>query len=333
MHPVEYDASVVIPSYNNRLLLLECLKSLEGQSWPVDRFEVIVVLDGSTDGSKEALLSLKTGYSLTVHTQENRGRASALNAGVARAGGRMLIFTDADIRASTTFIEAHLNALTRADASIGPIPLDPDVVSDFVTDPVAEWGKSIQDRMERTSGPTRCTDIFGANIALKTDLFLAIGGYREDLRRAEDYALGRALISHGVDIVHAPEAVVYQTFDKTISELFYDTQQDGFYALLFVMEAQEQAETLILKRWHSVTTAKRLLRRVIIPRNLMGEGIVLLSGTILEGARRLGWRHGFWRSLSGVIRDALFFRGVRDALSEHPSRPDTLSELRKGLLL
>ena len=49
------DTSVLIPSYNNKRCLLPCIEHFARQSYPRDRFEVVVVLDGSTDGSREAL--------------------------------------------------------------------------------------------------------------------------------------------------------------------------------------------------------------------------------------------------------------------------------------
>ena len=74
-------ASICIPSYNRKELLLATLRSLNQQkSAAPDAFEVIVADDGSSDGSVEALAGLRTRYRLRWLTQPNAGPAAASNA-------------------------------------------------------------------------------------------------------------------------------------------------------------------------------------------------------------------------------------------------------------
>lgn len=87
--------SVVVPVYHVRAYVERCLTSLLGQTYPA--FEVIVVDDGSTDGSGAICdRYAKEDARIVVHHQENQGVSSARNAGVAAARGEFLAFVDPD---------------------------------------------------------------------------------------------------------------------------------------------------------------------------------------------------------------------------------------------
>src|SRR6266498_523051 len=86
--------SVVIPTYQRRDLVVRSVWSLAHQEFVGD-FEVIVVVDGSHDGSAEALRQLTPlapPFPLTVLEQSNQGAASARNRGAAAACGEILLF-------------------------------------------------------------------------------------------------------------------------------------------------------------------------------------------------------------------------------------------------
>jgi glycosyltransferase involved in cell wall biosynthesis len=88
--------SIVIPTYNRPERLTTCLKSVAQLDYPVDRFEVIVV----DDGSEMPLTSIAAGFqsqvNLTLIRQANAGPASARNTGANHAKGHFLVFTDDD---------------------------------------------------------------------------------------------------------------------------------------------------------------------------------------------------------------------------------------------
>jgi glycosyltransferase involved in cell wall biosynthesis len=91
--------SIIIPTYNRKVTLLKCLKSLESQSYPLDEFEVIVVDDGSSDGTFQLVeeYSKKSRIKIKIIAQKNAGPGLARNLGVQNSAGDILGFTEDDI--------------------------------------------------------------------------------------------------------------------------------------------------------------------------------------------------------------------------------------------
>ena len=86
--------SVVIPAYNSAPCIRDAVESALGQGY--GDMEVIVVDDGSTDGTKEALADLAGAGKVVYIYQENRGAGAARNAGVRVSGGEYIAFLDSD---------------------------------------------------------------------------------------------------------------------------------------------------------------------------------------------------------------------------------------------
>ncbi|HOM77565.1 MAG TPA: glycosyltransferase family A protein, partial [Anaerohalosphaeraceae bacterium] len=84
--------SVVIPAYNCQAYIRRAIDSVLGQSRPAD--EIIVVDDGSTDGTAEAVRTY--GAKVILIQQENAGVSAARNAGIRAASGDWIAFLDAD---------------------------------------------------------------------------------------------------------------------------------------------------------------------------------------------------------------------------------------------
>ena len=110
--------SVVVPTYNRKDALKDCLDSLFNQSYPPETYEVIVIDDGSTDGTKEFL----RGYSqriprLKYFTQSNKGPAAARNLGIRNSSGEIVCFTDDDCIADKEWIKNLVKAY--ADDKVG----------------------------------------------------------------------------------------------------------------------------------------------------------------------------------------------------------------------
>jgi glycosyltransferase involved in cell wall biosynthesis len=106
--------SIVIPTYNRKPILAKCLQALEQQTLD-EAYEVVVVDDGSTDGTIEWLNQSSQMFSHVRLLQQNhQGPAAARNLGVKQAAGDTIVFIDSDLVVTDTFLQSHAEALTQA---------------------------------------------------------------------------------------------------------------------------------------------------------------------------------------------------------------------------
>src|SRR5579871_5778539 len=98
--------SVVVPTYNRKDSLRRTLDGLAKQTYPFADFEVVVVSDGSTDGTTEMLADyVKTApYSLRSVLQANGGPSKARNRGIQEAQHEVIVFLDDDVEPVTEFL-------------------------------------------------------------------------------------------------------------------------------------------------------------------------------------------------------------------------------------
>ena len=111
------EVSVIVPTRNRKDSLLQLLKSLLEQTLAPERYEIVVVSDGSTDGSREMIRALQTEHAnLFLVDGEKRGPAAARNAGARTARGTYLAFTDDDCIASRDWLERLVQAFELGSA-------------------------------------------------------------------------------------------------------------------------------------------------------------------------------------------------------------------------
>lgn len=103
--------SVIIPTFNKLSRLRLTLLSLEKQKFGMDSFEVVVIDDGSTDGTAQYCMEYKGRLNLRVFTISNSGRSTARNEGVYRSFGKWIIFVDDDLVLNDYFTYYHFKNL------------------------------------------------------------------------------------------------------------------------------------------------------------------------------------------------------------------------------
>ena len=108
-------ASVIVPVYNGGAFFQNCLRALFAQTLPREDYEVIVVDDGSADGSAD----MAERFGARVIRQANAGAPAARNAGILAANSEWLAFTDADCVPSRRWLQALLERAERVPGSIG----------------------------------------------------------------------------------------------------------------------------------------------------------------------------------------------------------------------
>ncbi len=102
--------SVIVTTYNRERLLAACLDSVLNQDYPPDGYEIVVVDDGSRDGTAKLVRSLD---GIRYLYQENRGWAAARNLGIAHSRGEVLVFIDDDCLAAPHWLRRYEEAYAR----------------------------------------------------------------------------------------------------------------------------------------------------------------------------------------------------------------------------
>jgi glycosyltransferase involved in cell wall biosynthesis len=200
--------SVVIPTYNRLPILRRCLDALEHQQIapPLERYEVVLVDDGSTDDTVGWLDAHATAYPhLRLIRQDHLGPAEGRNRGVEEARGDVIVFIDSDLVVTPTFLMSHARALRR-DWDQGGDRLS------FTYGAVINTA-NFEDPTAEAHKPTDHSWAYFAtgNVAIDRDVLERSGLFDTSFRLYgwEDLELGERLRQMGVRLVRAPEAVGY----------------------------------------------------------------------------------------------------------------------------
>ena len=210
--------SVIIPTFQRRDTVLASVQVLALQSFGRG-FEVIVVVDGSDDGSTEALRSLRAPFPFEVIEQANEGAASARNRGAARGSGELLLFLDDDMEADPSLLHEH-DASHRAGAQVvlGHVPLHPDSPQNFLSEGAGAWANDRFRRLAARSETVEPFDVLTGQLSVCREVFDAVGGFddvdftRDGAFGNEDLDFGLRLKSGGYRVVFNPDAVSYQRY-------------------------------------------------------------------------------------------------------------------------
>jgi len=197
--------SVVVPTYNRRAILEKCLRALECQQLQDEhRYEVVVVDDGSTDGTV-AWLQQATLPHLQLLCQDHQGPAAARNLGVEQASGDTIVFIDSDLVVTEHFLQAHADAIVQAEQDLGHNRL-------FTYGRVINTCNFDQPNAE----PYKLTDFSAAyfatgNVAIARTWLAEAGPFdtRFQLYGWEDLELGARLKKLGLKLIKAPIAIGY----------------------------------------------------------------------------------------------------------------------------
>ena len=102
------DISVQICTHNRKEVLRAVLESLVDQSLPPERYELVLVDDGCTDGTDEMVAAMGLPYHVEYLRQEHSGLATARNTGIRGANGRIILYIDDDVLADRNLLEEHV---------------------------------------------------------------------------------------------------------------------------------------------------------------------------------------------------------------------------------
>ena len=204
--------SVVIPTYNRVGRLRHVITALERQTYPSDAYEVIIVSDGSSDGTAAYLETLRSTMRLRWFQQVNRGPAAARNAGIQSADGEFIVFIDDDVVPEPQLLVEHARSHQEAGAGGDVVVFGPMLTpKGFEMAPWVRWEQEMLMKgyraLLRGDWPATARQFYTGNASLRRSHLLAAGGFDEDLRRAEDVELAYRLAGRGLEFAFNMQAV------------------------------------------------------------------------------------------------------------------------------
>ncbi|WP_052730212.1 glycosyltransferase [Sphingomonas sp. SRS2] len=306
--------SIIVPTFQRRATVCDVVAAL-GDIRYDGPLEVIVVVDGSSDGTLEALSALRLPFPLQVIFQENQGASAARNRGAVAASGDVLLFLDDDMIVQPDIVTEHARSHAQgADAVIGHIPLDPGSLPGFLADGVAQWAEDRRRRIAATA-ELALFDLLTGQLSVRRSVFEALGGFDANFTKGgsfgnEDLDLGVRLLAR-YRVVFNADAISRQRYVVNSRHYLRQWFQAGQAGIGFARKHPRHAKALFELRG----IANPVTRWIYLPLSNI-PGIAKILGLIAGRAADRPWLSNgvvrrFVRKLFYVARDLLYWRGVR----------------------
>jgi hypothetical protein len=289
--------SVVVPAFNVRRFIGECIQSVRAQT--LADWECVVIDDGSTDGTSAAVEAISDARVRLVQ-QPQQGVSTARNTGLRHASGRYLLFLDGDDL-------LHRDALARLVAALEQNPGD---VAAYGTawalfEDGAPYPQKPLHRRAFPSGDVLESLMRGqlfiliGTVLVRTACAREIGGFRTDLRLSEDWEFWCRLAAQGAFrfIGLEPQVMSMRIRSASTSRALAPVWQNHLPALRAVMSNRQLASRFGEAKWRRIT-------REMVSAQLWEAGRVNFTARRYAEARRL-----MMQSLAGAVsakRLALF---------------------------
>lgn len=208
--------SIVIPTYNRPERLAKCLESLTDLDYPRERFEAIVVDDGSAIPMESVVAEFREKIDITLISQANSGPASARNTGATKARGKFIVFTDDDCQPTSKWLKnLEIQFTTTPNCLVGGKTLNAlpenlySTASQLLIDYLYEYYNNDSDE----------PSFFASNnFALPTETFHQVGKFDTTfpLAAGEDREFCDRWLHHDYKMVAAPDAEIYHAHKLTL---------------------------------------------------------------------------------------------------------------------
>jgi GT2 family glycosyltransferase len=207
--------SIIVPTYDRPEALTACVQAIRQLDYPRDRFEVIIVDDGSPVPVKATGYHLQNDLTIRVLGQSNAGPASARNVGAQHARGDMLAFTDDDCKPTTKWLRGLARSANEAPTGL----VGGKTVNGLDHNLYSTASQMIVDEAYAyfLSRDSDLRFFASNNIAVSAKLFHKSGGFDPSFRTSEDRDFCDRWIRRGHPLVYAPEALVYHYHHLTLT--------------------------------------------------------------------------------------------------------------------
>ena len=309
--------SVVVPTYNRREALARLLASLARQTLPPRDFEVVVVDDGSTDGTADWLRSRDFPYPLRVVAGAHQGPSAARNAGVDAASGARVLFVDDDVVPVPENLAEHVATAgahgVERTVVMGPLSPPPGVPRP----PWLRWVDATLARQYRSLATGEFVasprQFYTANAAVPRALLQRVGGFDTRFLRDEDAGLAYRLEAAGARFAFALSADVYHFAEHSFATWRRTAYQYGRYEVVMERAKGLRALRVVTREFHRRHPLTRAVARIGVGRPALIRPVVTALGDLALVADRLHAERVAMLALS-VISNLLYWQGVADEL-------------------
>lgn len=311
------ELSIVLPTYNRLQRLKQVLAGLEKQTYPLSDFEVVVVSDGSSDGTHAYLHALKTALQVHVVIQSNQGVAAARNHGLARATGEFVLFIDDDVVPTPQLLAEHMRIHREQPGDVvvlGPMLTPPD----FTMLPWVHWEqemlvKQYEDMQAGRWQPT-ARQFYTGNASLARRHLVQVGGFDTTFRRAEDVELAYRLQQYGLRFVFNPEAIGYHYAERSFRSWMETPYLYGRNDVIFTRDrCQSWLLPTVLREFHKRNLLIKVLIHGCLGRTALQRGAVFWLKMLAVLGHRLG-NERLTRMMYSGIFNLRYYEGVADEL-------------------
>ena len=307
--------SVLIPTRQRRASLASALRCLERQTVELSRIEVIVAVDGSTDGTEQMLSSWVAPYRLQQVALAGAGRSAAVNAALARARGDVVLILDDDMEPAPGLLAGHGRALERAGRAgvLGAAPLEMRPNAGLAERYVAERFNRHLRKLAASPDDVEPADFYSGNFAIRRPDLVAAGGFDAEYVAYgnEDRDLAVRLTSSGVRLVFEPRASAVQRYAKSAAQLVDDHFAKGRTAVLFRTRHPGPFAETPFRSYRGGPVPRKVARRLMLGLGAAWPGLDRHAGAVgglLERHPPPGAAY-----LLGLLLDYAFWRGVASA--------------------
>ncbi len=266
--------SVIIPVFNDRANLLNCLTALYDTAY--QDFEVIVVDDNSLE---DIALVAKDFLCKYIRLSQNQGPAQARNVGVAHSGGNILMFTDADCVVPKNWVKDYQENLLaenqkdpRVKALAGRLQSSPSLVERVHA--YSLYGFVMND-------DKRHTDFFNTSCAaIFRTTFDQLGGFANFMRVGEDQDLALRLVTRGEKIVYSSAITVFHHHGvMTLKAMF---KKNFIYGRHIGLKLYKN-HPVLFRHWYGLLSNPLIHFFLIVPLALMTTLRILKYNIFYDG--------------------------------------------------
>lgn len=309
--------SIVIPTYNRLNRLKMVLESLARQDYPMKDVEVVVVSDGSTDGTEAYLKSLRPPFRLETIFQQNQGVATARNQGYQCAQGEIILFIDDDVVPSPQLVREHL--LVHANHGDRVVVLGTMLTPEgYAMTPWVQWEQQMLEKQYRAMqenlySPT-CRQFFTGNTSLARKHLVRAGGFDPNFRRAEDVELAYRLNDMGLEFVFHPQAAGFHYAERSFASWSTIAYVYGKNDVIFSMDkGQNWLLPQIFSEYYSRHPFTRLVTRLCLDRPRLSQAMTASLKLLIEVFHRLKLRPLVSAACSAIF-NLRYYQGLADQL-------------------